>query len=204
MPLILISFYVPYTYRALKYHRKYMKRISFDNHYITDYFRRIDDRRVRQGRSTLLPLKSYEQSDFITVIRLKLTPEERRALLPRLLAVILQMVVVGALFTLDNLFTKLLKLLTHRDEMEIQLKGDHILEFGISGNGALARLLRKIIKEINVKHHVNHVHGIKREWETFYLIPNSWEIPYAFSSPRWCYFCSLMLWSACTAFGSKV
>lgn len=39
------------------YHDRYLISIEYDNIYITDYFKRIDARRRRKGKYTLLPLK---------------------------------------------------------------------------------------------------------------------------------------------------
>lgn len=42
---------------AARYHDRYLTAIQFDNIYITNYFKLLDERRRRRGQLTLLPLK---------------------------------------------------------------------------------------------------------------------------------------------------
>lgn len=42
---------------AVNYHDLYLTNIDYDNIYITDYFKRIDEKRRRNNQLNLLPLK---------------------------------------------------------------------------------------------------------------------------------------------------
>lgn len=46
---------------AYTYRRQYLADIDFDNVYITNYFKRIDERRRVKRHHTLLPIKSVFQ-----------------------------------------------------------------------------------------------------------------------------------------------
>lgn len=47
---------------AIRYTRKYLTKIDHDNIYISSYFRKIDTRRRKNGRSYLLPLKKVRDN----------------------------------------------------------------------------------------------------------------------------------------------
>uniref|UniRef100_A0A1A9V515 Uncharacterized protein n=1 Tax=Glossina austeni TaxID=7395 RepID=A0A1A9V515_GLOAU len=42
---------------CVQYHNKYKKDVDFDNIYVTEYFKHVDDRRLKEGKNPLLPLK---------------------------------------------------------------------------------------------------------------------------------------------------
>ncbi|XP_052125479.1 protein sneaky [Frankliniella occidentalis] len=52
---------------AQDYHDRYLSDLSFDNRYVTEYFRRLDARRRRRGAGHLLPLRSAERLQLIEV-----------------------------------------------------------------------------------------------------------------------------------------
>jgi hypothetical protein len=67
-------------HRAQKYHDKYLSDIQFDNTYITKYFRRIDARRHKAQKHTLLPLKKVERSTLTDPCAPCPEPQERKKL----------------------------------------------------------------------------------------------------------------------------
>lgn len=59
-PLLIIFFL--FGTDAFCYHKKYLCNVEFDNVYITNYFKKIDSKRRRQGHHTLLPPKNVISS----------------------------------------------------------------------------------------------------------------------------------------------
>jgi hypothetical protein len=70
---------------SFKYHNDYLKRISFDNIYITKYFRHVDARRYQMGKRTLLPLKKLEKNQLLQTYQVKLLPQQKKSIQFKLL-----------------------------------------------------------------------------------------------------------------------
>ncbi|XP_076802542.1 DC-STAMP domain-containing protein 2-like isoform X2 [Clavelina lepadiformis] len=51
--------------KAMKYREKYLTANEFDNFYITEDFVKLDNRRKKQGKVTVLPLRARENSKYI-------------------------------------------------------------------------------------------------------------------------------------------
>jgi len=66
-----------------KYLHKYLTDIEHDNTYVTRYYRKIDARRKRIGKHTLLPLKKIEKSKMIDLRSYRLVDRESDYLVGR-------------------------------------------------------------------------------------------------------------------------
>jgi hypothetical protein len=55
---------------------KYLTDIEHDNAYVTRYYRKIDARRKKTGKHTLLPLKKTEKSKTVDLRSYKLVDRE--------------------------------------------------------------------------------------------------------------------------------
>ena len=107
-------------FNALEYHGKYFERLSFDNCYITSYFMRVDNRRKYvQGRTSILPLKRYERSDFMTVFRLRLKGHELTKFIFSLVMLCIQFLVVLVIYGFDYMFTRCLELIRKHANIKI-------------------------------------------------------------------------------------
>lgn len=58
------------------YMHKYLTNIEHDNAYVTRYYRKIDARRKRNGKHTLLPLKKIEKTKTIDLRSYRLVDRE--------------------------------------------------------------------------------------------------------------------------------
>lgn len=58
------------------YMHKYLTNIEHDNAYVTRYYRKIDARRKRNGKHTLLPLKKTEKTKMIDLRSFRLVDRE--------------------------------------------------------------------------------------------------------------------------------
>lgn len=68
-------------YDAFKYHKLYMSRDAFDNHYLTKHFKSIDELRKSSGTSDgLLPLKKGELNKYVRPTACQLAIVERKNL----------------------------------------------------------------------------------------------------------------------------
>ena len=50
---------------AIKFQDNFLNKIEFNNFYITDYFRKIDYRRLQSGRTVVLPLKNSDIGKYV-------------------------------------------------------------------------------------------------------------------------------------------
>ncbi|MED6289053.1 hypothetical protein CHARACLAT_032385, partial [Characodon lateralis] len=99
---LLLSFtFITVFIQAFQYLCSYRRNISFDNVYITSYFRRIDDRRRRAGRRFLLPLRKSEKNKFIAPLSLKIYPEELKQVLSGGFQVLSILLLTIVLLTVD-------------------------------------------------------------------------------------------------------
>lgn len=73
---MIIIFFVDIVYSSQSYMHKYLTDIEHDNTYVTRYYRKIDARRKKIGKHTLLPLKKTEKSKSIDLRSYKLVNRE--------------------------------------------------------------------------------------------------------------------------------
>lgn len=57
---VLSYLFLKIIFTAQKYHDDYLSNIDFDNVYVTKYFKKIDARRHKEDKTTLLPLKKVK------------------------------------------------------------------------------------------------------------------------------------------------
>lgn len=68
------------NFSAQDFHEKYLRDIEHQNIYITKYFKKIDARRFKNGKHTLLPLKKMEKQKLINPYSLKFHSTEMNRL----------------------------------------------------------------------------------------------------------------------------
>lgn len=54
---ILSFIFVYIIFKSVSYHKRYLTKIEFDNCFLTNYFKKLDNRRKLRQQNTLLPLK---------------------------------------------------------------------------------------------------------------------------------------------------
>ncbi|XP_054749544.1 uncharacterized protein LOC129255021 isoform X1 [Lytechinus pictus] len=124
------------------YHSSYRSKDSFDNHYITAQFKRLDADRKERGVSHILPLKKHERNHLIDVTDLRLSRTEKRYLTMGLSRVILHVVIAGILMFVDFGLYWLLSKIKEHGQYEIEVSSG--TGVNIQGNGILANFIRML------------------------------------------------------------
>lgn len=89
LPLLIILV----LYEAYSYHKLYLARNDFDNQYLTNHFKTIEDTRKASGSTDgLLPLKKCEHQRFIQPTSVQFTAAERKNMLKYLLVYVIFLV----------------------------------------------------------------------------------------------------------------
>lgn len=142
---------------AIKYHDSYLSDITFNNYYITDYFKKIDRRRIKSRRTHLLPIKNVEIDKLVEVNDSKKLRREFQGYLGLTLKLILEVVASGFFIILDRLFYELLDIVSRHSRIDFEQSGVHYLNVKVNGTGFIANLIRASIDGLNIDEHVETV-----------------------------------------------
>ncbi|KAM4644491.1 E3 ubiquitin-protein ligase DCST1 [Amazona ochrocephala] len=145
----------PSLARAFSYTRQYCQDISYDNLYITTYFRQIDARRRKEHKRTLLPLLRAEVSAFIfpggaaggrcgTGCSMPCSPQVLELLecIPPLLFLLLAC-------SMDHVLVSMLSTIQRHSFVQYSFHSSHHLSIHVMGRSLMARLLRSTIGALN-------------------------------------------------------
>ncbi|CAD5232141.1 unnamed protein product [Bursaphelenchus xylophilus] len=132
---------------AVEMIRKYLGDIDFQNHFLTQYFWRIDHKRKVQGDVFLGKIRRSERKIYKLQRPLGLPSlmELKQAWKPLLQFVVLLFVVV-VIVTFDHVFYRLLVLIIDFIESEAEQTGRHEVEVKVVGNGSIASIVRDLIE----------------------------------------------------------
>lgn len=157
----LIYWNVSGTYRnrptdAIRFHDSYVSNIEFNNFYITDDFRKIDQRRISEARTNILPIKNSETGKFIDLCsssnhKLFREFEEFFGLTLRLL---LQVISATFFVCIDWIFYELLNIIARHSRINYLQEGVHHLNITVDGKGFIAGLIRASVKGFDVHEHI--------------------------------------------------
>ncbi|XP_027641643.2 E3 ubiquitin-protein ligase DCST1 [Falco peregrinus] len=134
---------------AFSYTRQYCKDISFDNVYISTYFRQIDARRKKQHKRTLLPLRRAEVSTIIFPCRLTMQPPEVQSMVLQLLECVAPLVLLVLACILDHVLFTTLSVIQQHSFVQYSFQSSHHLVVHVMGTSLMARLLRSTIGVLN-------------------------------------------------------
>ncbi|RWS14000.1 DC-STAMP domain-containing protein 1-like protein [Dinothrombium tinctorium] len=135
--------------RANKYHNLYLRKIYFDNVYITAYFRHIDARRKANSKMCVLPLKRIEKFEFVDVLEMRLSPEERRKSKSSIAILLSVVIAVTVILYIDYVFATMLTIFRRNAYIDFEQKGVHSISVQVFGNGTMAKMVRSIIKDFS-------------------------------------------------------
>ncbi|XP_072174328.1 E3 ubiquitin-protein ligase DCST1-like [Diadema setosum] len=146
---------------AFVYNNRYLREIRFDNVYMTSYFMKIERRRKRHGRRTLLPLRKSEEMELVEPFDCSLQKNEKRKLMKSTLRLMPQILVTLFLITFDHLFYTALDLIQRHSRVDFKFAGHHVIRFAIHGEGAVAQVFRKVFLTFSSEHQVARVSSNK-------------------------------------------
>ncbi|XP_036071864.1 DC-STAMP domain-containing protein 2 isoform X4 [Oryzias melastigma] len=158
--------------RAVRYKRRYLRELDFDNVYITAQFRQLDERLRLGGGASVLPLTRREANTYISPrqctrvcmcvylcmfispvlpsVSLQLSFRERRAVLVGVVSVLRHMLMGGLLVVLDFLVFWIL------DQVHLQVKGDMIarapvrVAVQVNGSGYASDIFRDLVASFDI------------------------------------------------------
>lgn len=142
---------------AIRYHDRFLRNINFHNYYITDYFKRIDRRRIQSGRSHLLPIKNVELNKIVDINESRKLHKEFQGYIGLTLQLFLVVTSSGFFIALDRLYYELLDIVARHSQINFEQSGVHYLNVSVNGTGFIANLIRASIDGINIDEQVETV-----------------------------------------------
>ncbi|XP_016980697.2 protein sneaky [Drosophila rhopaloa] len=153
---ILCLFMLRMIFVSINYYLKYLGDVEFDNFYITDYFKHVDQRRKDERNDAILPLRTYEKSMYIDLSHIfSRTHEESTTVFFSLIQFLLEIVTAGLFILIDHMVVELLQIIRMRSLITYHQEGEHEVRFNISGVGQMARLLRTTMHNFNIHERVS-------------------------------------------------
>ncbi|KAG5271332.1 hypothetical protein AALO_G00178550 [Alosa alosa] len=144
-------FLLVYIYiQAAMYKNSYLKRDDFDNNYVTERFVQLDQRRLCEGRPTVLPLSQREALTYIQPLSLYLTGRERRALITSTLSVLRHITVGSAIMALDLMVFWVFDTVHHLTMGEIVAKAPIMVAVEVNGSGYTSDILKDIVASFDI------------------------------------------------------
>ncbi|KAL9898299.1 LOW QUALITY PROTEIN: ubiquitin protein ligase sneaky [Glossina fuscipes fuscipes] len=118
---------------CVQYHSKYKKDVDFDNIYVTEYFKHVDERRLKEGKNPLLPLKKYERKNLVdTTEGWGRTKEEKRDIGYHLFQFFVEIFSGFFFLFLDHTIVVLLQIVREHSEIHFLQEGEHTIKFYVS------------------------------------------------------------------------
>ncbi|XP_060845495.1 protein sneaky [Rhopalosiphum padi] len=136
------------------YMHKYLTDIEHDNAYVTRYYRKIDARRKKTGKHTLLPLKKIEKSKTVDLRSYKLVDRECDHLFKSLVKLVFEIIAASSLVLLDIVFYEALDVIKRHAKIDYFQTGHHNLYIKVKGTGMIANLLRSVVDRFNFRKNI--------------------------------------------------
>lgn len=155
MKRILAFAFLRIIINASNYLDKYLQDIQFDNYYITPYFRKLDARRRKQGKHTILPLKKIEQKKLVDPCTPFPIKNENKQLIWQTAQLLLEIITATTFILFDRLFYEGLDLVKRHAKINYVQTGRHDMKLEVKGTGLIANLLRSVIKGFNIKKRIH-------------------------------------------------
>lgn len=142
--------------QAIHYQRRFLKSVKFDNTYITGMFRTLDAKRRLARKEAVLPLTRDESERYITTFTCKRrTSEERRTQRASCTVILLFLVLAFSLLYIDDIFYSILSSIHEHALIKYRELGHHELQVNVTGEGPLARTVRRLANHFNSTYDLN-------------------------------------------------
>lgn len=148
-PFYFINFIKIYFPDAIKYNKNYLKKIDFNNYFITDYFKSIDKRRKINGHKHLFPLKKVENTNLVDPETTKKIWFEFDGYIWLLIKLLFEIFTTTCFVLLDRLLFESLYVISLHSHIDYVQEGEHKVRLSVVGNGFVAELIRSSIQGFN-------------------------------------------------------
>ncbi|XP_063424227.1 E3 ubiquitin-protein ligase DCST1-like [Mytilus trossulus] len=144
-------------YSSYKYNKKYLSDFSFDNIYVSDYFKHIDKRRNAQEKRGLLPLKKSEKKCLVFPWSPKLMSAEKKKLSKGTFMILMRCLITGVVIYSDYLLFTVMDIIRRHSRVDYAQFGKHHIMVQVFGKGFMSNIVRMFIKSFDAKHEINEV-----------------------------------------------
>lgn len=122
---ILSFIFIYIIFKSISYHKSYLTKIEFDNCFLTNYFKKIDNRRKFRHQHSLLPLKKIEKINIIDPTSSKHGRNENRGITLHLAKLLLEILSATCFIMLDRLYYECLDLVGRHARIDYEQEGIH-------------------------------------------------------------------------------
>ncbi|CAD5222649.1 unnamed protein product [Bursaphelenchus okinawaensis] len=127
--------------------RSYLTDINFKNIFLSQYFWRIDYKRMLMGQIYLGKVKRSEKKVYHLKHMFGLpTSAELYKTWKALLQFVLLLFLVGCIVAFDHVLYRILSIITEFLTAEAEQTGRHVVDVQVVGNGSIAEMVRSIIQ----------------------------------------------------------
>ncbi|ESO82716.1 hypothetical protein LOTGIDRAFT_155733 [Lottia gigantea] len=135
---------------AFLYDKRYKSKLSFDNLYITRYFKEIDGKRRAEHKKSILPLKKNERKMYTDTRAIKLSVAEKVKCKMGIAQVLLHSVITIMVILFDYLLHFTLYLLNKHGDVRLTFTGESNVNIQITGSGLMAQLFKILANDISI------------------------------------------------------
>ncbi|KAM6994692.1 LOW QUALITY PROTEIN: DC-STAMP domain-containing protein 2 [Tautogolabrus adspersus] len=136
--------------RAVRYRRRYLSDLDFDNVYITAQFEELDHQLTAGGGASVLPITSLEAKTYITPLSFHLSGREWRAVLLGVVSVLRHLVMGGLLVVLDFLVFWMLDQVQHQVRGDVVARAPVTVAVQVNGSGYASDIFRDLVTSFNI------------------------------------------------------
>ncbi|XP_057651832.1 DC-STAMP domain-containing protein 2-like [Diorhabda carinulata] len=138
-------FFIFMIVKVIIYRYRFLTSDSFDNKFITKDFFKIDMKRAKINRETVLPLNSRERKIYVNIKSTKLTDVEKKKLKKAVTTLATINMKAAIYIGIDYCLYWILNLISYYGRFQSKVQAPNIPTPHISGKGLLADLLRSIV-----------------------------------------------------------
>ncbi|CAJ1061254.1 DC-STAMP domain-containing protein 2 isoform X1 [Xyrichtys novacula] len=136
--------------RAVRYRRRYLTELDFDNVYISAQFEELDHQVTLEGGASVLPITCREAKIYIPPLSFKLTAEERRAGLMGMASVLRHLVMGCLVVALDFLVFWVLDQVHHQVKGDVMARAPVTVAVQVNGSGYASDIFRDLVASFNI------------------------------------------------------
>ncbi|XP_063736976.1 DC-STAMP domain-containing protein 2 [Eleginops maclovinus] len=136
--------------RAVRYRRRYLRELDFDNVYLCAQFEELDRQVTCRGGASVLPITCREAKTYIRPLSLQQSARERRAVFGGVASVFKHLVMGGLLVALDFLVFWTLDQVNHQVKGDVVARAPVAVALQVNGSGYASDIFRDLVASFDV------------------------------------------------------
>ncbi|XP_055080207.1 DC-STAMP domain-containing protein 2, partial [Periophthalmus magnuspinnatus] len=137
-------------YKAARYRRRYLRDLYYDNIYINTAFKELDRHVTSKGGASVLPITARESQVFITPFSLRMSNQEREAVLIDVYSALRHLLIGGILMAVDFLIFWILDQVHHQASVDIVVRSPVKVQVSVNGSGFAADIYRDLVHSFQI------------------------------------------------------